>query len=56
MATDWACPGACRNPNTTSRDIEQTYQYSSFGIPDWPTSAASAKIPSSRLMPAAWRR
>ena len=36
-----------------ARDIEQTYQYSSFGVPDLGSSAASAKIPSSRPMPAA---
>jgi len=56
MATDWACPGACRNPNTTSATSSRPINIPVSVSPIWPISAASAKIPSSRLMPAAWRR
>ncbi len=38
------------------RDIEKTYQYSSFGVPDSAISAAWPITPSSRPMPADWRR
>ena len=34
MATNLACPGACPKSEYNARDIEQTYQYSSFGVPD----------------------
>ena len=55
MATDSACPGACRNRNTTPATSSRPINIPASASPIWPTSAASAKTPSSRPMPAGWR-